>query len=361
MNGRFRFAAVLLTFIVVLATDRQFFRPWEPSIANKYPCPAVRLPASEVTLPPKSHTSEEKSYQLPDGTTVRQIEFTNSEEEPDLLILTLVKDASSYGHDKGRPMRTLQDYIELLISSELNLTRVSLGMATESEEEYRLMATEIQAMTAQHKYFPRLTLLLNKPSASAVDRDARHHLDPEAQTARRSYIAQLRNMLTFHSLQSESHVLWLDADVDYLSPNVIQTMLAHQYSNPKAGLITARCQEGPTFDYDKNAWSGVRYQQGDARVDTRRNVAELIRGTSSNDLIPLSSVGGTVLLIRSSLVSRGLVFPTTPVIGAEWNKTGWDGIETEGLCVLARGLGDASEGVGCFALGGSHFVGHVNY
>lgn len=355
---QFKIPVAILAVIALLMFDRQFFR--EPSIANKYPCPLVNLPSFEPSLHPETNRTNERRYQLPDGTFVSQVEAL----EPghaDLLVLTLIKDASSYGHDKDQPTRAFSDYLQLLMHSNLDLKRVSLGIATESQEEHENIKVSIQNMTAQYGYFPRFTLLLNNAYFSEVDRNNRHHLIPEVQTARRGHIAQFRNMLTFHSLQSESRVLWLDADIDYLSPNVIQTMLAHQASDHTAGIITARCQEGPTYDYDKNAWAGERFQEGDSRTGTRRLVSELIKGTGSNDLIPLNSVGGTVLLIRSALISKGLLFPTTPIIGAEWSKAGWDGIETEGLCALARDLGDELDGSGCFVLGGDHHVRHTNY
>ena len=44
------------------------------------------------------------------------------------------------------------------------------------------------------------------------------------------------------------------------------------------------------------------------------------------------------------------------VIGTGWGKDGWDGLETEGMCYVARYL----KGGGCYTLGGSHFVKHTN-
>lgn len=68
-------------------------------------------------------------------------------------------------------------------------------------------------------------------------------------------IARFENILTIYTLKGEEHVLWLDADVKRLSNRVIQTMLAHSSFNTAAAMIAARYQEGPTNDYDKNAWA----------------------------------------------------------------------------------------------------------
>jgi hypothetical protein len=54
----------------------------------------------------------------------------------------------------------------------------------------------------------------------------------------------------------------------------------------------------------------------------------------------LDSVGGTFLFVKAEVHRKGVLFPNGYVIGTEWGmKEGWDGIETEGLCYLARQIG----------------------
>lgn len=56
--------------------------------------------------------------------------------------------------------------------------------------------------------------------------------------------------------------------------------------------------------------------------------------------VPLDSVGGAVLFAKSIIYKQGVVFPASYIIGTEWGREeGYDGIETEGVCYLARPLG----------------------
>jgi hypothetical protein len=62
-------------------------------------------------------------------------------------------------------------------------------------------------------------------------------------------------------------------------------------------------------------------------------------------LMRLDAVGATVLAIKAGLVSQGLAFATSYLVGTDWEGEGWDAIESEGTCVTARTLGS-----GCWAM-----------
>ena len=65
----------------------------------------------------------------------------------------------------------------------------------------------------------------------------------------------------------------------------------------------------------------------------------LVKGTSDDDLVRLDSVGGTILYLKSEAVHQGLNFLTYAAVGTSWNSSeGWDGIETEGMCYVAKTL-----------------------
>ena len=269
-----------------------------------------------------------------------------------LLILVLTQDASSWGHDIEKPPRTFHDFLDLLISTQLNLSTTSLALWTSSEEQYHLFRTATQRLD-----LARVSIVLDRNTDSS-DRNIRHSNEVGVQNARRAKVARLRNKLMLHALGPEPHLLWLDADVQYLSPGIVQLMLSHSDTNPSAGIVTARCTEGPTYNYDKNAWaaSSTGSDLTIGAVPRHRHVDGLIRGTKDSDLIPLDSVGGTILYVRARLVWEGLSFPSWNVAGTRWGRDGTDGIETEGLCYAARSM----EGGGCFVLGGGNYVGHTN-
>ena len=52
-------------------------------------------------------------------------------------------------------------------------------------------------------------------------------------------------------------------------------------------------------------------------------------------LVELDAVGGTVLWVNADMHRQGINFPPNYVIGTEWDRSGWDGIETEGICYIA--------------------------
>ena len=143
------------------------------------------------------------------------------------------------------------------------------------------------------------------------------------------------------TLQDEHHIVWLDADVVRLDKGIIQRMITHSDSREDAGIITARCEAPWGPNYDLNAWSGPHQHA--------QYVPKIIENTTDDDLLPLTSFGGTLLYIRASLVRRGINFTPCYVIGTEWGEAGDDGIESEGMCYQARDLKDG----GCFVLVGS--------
>ncbi|ETI23346.1 hypothetical protein G647_05147 [Cladophialophora carrionii CBS 160.54] len=264
--------------------------------------------------------------------------------DPALLWLVLTYDETSWGLAPGlilKRQRSFEDFLELLAAANLDLLNVSLGLMTSSEAEYHhfIRATEDIPVA-------RLTILMHPGFNTTAALDRKHRHDSEAQTARRTELAQLRNYLMLSTLRDERHVVWLDADVYHLDEGIIQRMISHSESREDAGIITARCEAPWGPNYDLNAWAGPHKHA--------HRVPELVKDTSDDDLIPLTSVGATLLYIRASLVRQGVNFPPYYVINTKWTETGTDGIESEGMCYQARGL----QGGGCFVLGGSWHTKH---
>ena len=57
------------------------------------------------------------------------------------------------------------------------------------------------------------------------------------------------------ALEDEKHIIvWLDADMVFLSDGIVQTMIGHSEKTEDAGIITARCHQNQVDNYDKNAW-----------------------------------------------------------------------------------------------------------
>ncbi len=177
--------------------------------------------------------------------------------------------------------------------------------------------------------------ILSEPASTPLARKKRWK--PGFQRKRRAAIAAARNRLAKEALRADDDwVLWLDADLSDFPADIIQTMMA-----PKVKIITPNSVlEADGRSYDLNAFLDVgtprksQYYkhiidglfQPPADYWHRRHLHDL----KFVDLVPLSSVGGTMLLVHGSVHRAGLDFPERP-----YN----DLIETEAFGSLANDLG----------------------
>ncbi|UJR11041.1 hypothetical protein I4U23_015225 [Adineta vaga] len=302
-----------------------------------------------------------------------------------LLTLVLTKDKYSWGRNsKNSSFRTFLSFLNIIKSSHIPASNISLGLLTSSKEEY-IKYKKIIEMTSMNygELFTRVHIIYHpgfvdqkQRTIFDVGREERH--DYTKQKERRRLLSRLRNYLMISTLQSEDHIIWLDADVYFSSNILLKTIIKKSIDsklihNLPLGLLTTRCafERDPHSNYDLNAWLGPRRVPNAKELDHIRNggifvgrptkdtkmLDILLEGTVNEDLIKLDSVGGTILYIKADLIRQGLVFPPYYIIGTEWNmQEGWDGIETEGLCYIARNLGHD-----CYALGGDWVVTHTNY
>lgn len=127
--------------------------------------------------------------------------------------------------------------------------------------------------------------------------------------------------------------------------------------------------------YDLNAWRGRRVGPNNIEqeslwkdlsswephpADGKTDILDKAIDKSDNDdLIRLDSVGGTILMFRADLVRMGLNFPAGYVVGMTFEHgEGYDGIETEGVCVLSRSFSRDGQSM-CYSLGGDWSVWHT--
>jgi hypothetical protein len=296
---------------------------------------------------------------------------------PEILILVLAQDADSWSKDYLSTRRNIYDFLDLLVSTDLDFTKVTLGLMTSSREEYD------KAVKATERFpFARVALYFReeqKPKFAYADRHK-----PLVQRQRRARIAGLRNYLMLRALRDEQHLVWVDADIVEISPMIVQTMMGHADRHRGLGIMTALCSQTRAHNYDKSTWALRRQTDDEASDDGNKTaavdimgpvaddqlgaavrqlgarrvyVSELIENTHDNDLLHVDSVGATFLYMRAHLVRQGISFPTSNVVGTTWSRDGWYGVETEGICYLASRL---EEGGGCFVLGGTHRVRHAD-
>lgn len=295
----------------------------------------------------------------------------------------MTQDATGWGHRK-RKVRTLADHVALIReTSGLPLESISIAIQTASATEYQKYIDVL----GKHP-FAKIQVLLYQPAQHEKEPRDRH--DGDFQPTRRKQMSLARNMLMLRALGSEEHIFWYDGDVIGSDDNIAAMMIEHSESGLQTvttnssmlreqplpvGLITARCENPGMNNYDLNAWALPAANPADAR--TRPNTEEMrnLRAgklymasstdpiiyvdhrteyTTDDEIFPLDSVGGTILYIKADLVRKGLNFPPYFVVGTSWDTpNGYDGIETEGLCYIARTIG-----YGCYSLGGTWHVSH---
>lgn len=150
---------------------------------------------------------------------------------------------------------------------------------------------------------------------------------PAYQRARRTTLARARNHLLFSALRDETWVLWLDVDVIRYPPDLIQKLMATGREIVQPHCVTR--PGGPTFD--RNGWT----HHGTRHLDSYRG----------QSLVPLDTVGGTVLLVKADHHRDGLNFPafrygvandSVRPAHPDWER---GEIETEGLGIMASDMG----------------------
>ncbi|OTA99454.1 glycosyltransferase family 62 protein [Hypoxylon sp. CI-4A] len=301
---------------------------------------------------------------LNDGTVHYQQRIVNT--NPDVLFLILTRDEHSWSRDFRSTRRTVYDFIDMIVSTDLDLTRVSISFMTSSRDEFKTMKEALKSLP-----FARVALYYREDDgpASKIPYEDRHK--DEYQRTRRGALASARNYLMLRALQDEKHVIWVDADIVEFSRGVVQKMIEHSEKRADATVITALSTLTIAPLYDKNAWllnKEIPLLMGpvgdkdltaaaDKLVDTRTYMDEMLKGSKDEDLLPIDSVGGTILYMRADLIRQGINFPTSNVVGTTWTHEGWVGIESEGICYTVTHL---EGGGGCFLLGGSHHVRHAD-
>jgi hypothetical protein len=229
---------------------------------------------------------------------------------PLVLIATPVKDAAEY----------LDAYFQLLGRLTYPARRLSLAFLESDSEDGTFAALEGRLSRLRRRY----------RRAGLWKRDFGYRIPPGAlrwdegiQPERRSVLARSRNHLLARGLADEDWVLWLDVDVIDAPADVLEQLLAtgKEIVQPNCVLLPG----GPTFD--RNAWR----DHGRLHLDDLRD---------EGDLVPLDTVGGTMLLVRAELHREGLIFPTFPYgVGHPLARPGRGEVETEGLGILAHDMG----------------------
>ena len=194
---------------------------------------------------------------------------------------------------------------------------------------------KLEQFAKSHAGIFRDIQILQYQTNAPLDRSQRWRA--EIQPTRRSNLAKVRNHLINSGMDQDDHwALWIDADVCDYDPGILNRLLAE-----KAKVVTPDCVlewGGPSYDMnafhdsgDKRDHHYFKYIRNGifgppANYAGRRHLHSL----RSLDRVPLSSVGGTMLLVHSSVFRAGITFPEIPYDHL---------LETEGFGRILRDFG----------------------
>lgn len=261
------------------------------------------------------------------------------------LVLTLVADEDSYGFINGK-QRKFKDYLKMI--EQIKYPDVGiLGILVSNIEEYNRIINVIKYDEIVFRIFDHVKVIYRDLRLDTKLTRITRKL-PEYQRLRRGLLARLRNYLLNLSLNAEKDVLWIDSDMIYVPIHALELMRTSNLD-----IITTRCIiQGQDYEYDLNTWIGNRKQPPPNYYEENQDDSFFEPGPVENEVVYLDafeftrkrfiqvdSVGGTFLYVKADVHRDGAIFPSMYLVGTTWQFEGYDAIETEGLCLMARHLG----------------------
>ncbi|KAK9856469.1 hypothetical protein WJX84_009139 [Apatococcus fuscideae] len=302
---------------------------------------------------------------------------------PAVAVLTIVQESIGWGRD-----RDFWDFMSMLGGLSHDTTTFTLSMSIESEVEFHRVACTLATayrladdpglkcaeadpyFTQKEKPPPLLSVQLfhvpqleggdkHEALKQAEQKDERGPKKVPQKHAKR-WVARTRNRLASVAFASESALLWLDSDLESVHSDMVTAMLR---SDKDIAVPIVRCQgqDGPDY-YDQNTWIGplrpdfLPREQESFRNDDMdwagSKASANKEGRWGHQLhflddgryqeeayVKVDSVGSSVLFMRPYVFQQGATFGVANLVGADWEREGWDCIESESLCWLATKMG----------------------
>ncbi|KAK3837338.1 MAG: Anp1-domain-containing protein [Linnemannia gamsii] len=317
---------IVICILLSILNIAEFKPPNFPTITFESSDPPA--PTTDWNTPPQYNDNDDAKFV-----------FTNPfahpvPEKQTVLVLTLVRNNESWG---GK--RNFFDFVKLVQGFDYPMSNIHLGVLVSDKQEFDAIISSIQKRPLKD-FFGTVHVILRTKDVGIAREDRKAD---EAQRQRRRLLARLRNFLLFTTLREEESVLWIDSDMISIPKDLLGRMV-----DSGKDIITTPTKLGPNGGfYDYNAWVGERNKP---TAEEQANIEQggmFIPGAKSVKLThelegefgELDSVGGTVLFVRGEVHREGVAFTTNYVIGSGWDYEGYDGIETEGLCYVAKFLG----------------------
>ncbi|KAI9199376.1 Anp1-domain-containing protein [Polychytrium aggregatum] len=259
-----------------------------------------------------------------------------------VLILCILHGDHSFGSG-----RNFSSFLQMIAAFEYPMYQLSLGFLMSDYEDLQSSIPILDQFVRDNNLAAGAIYL--QPQEETSSREMRQRDD--IQRERRSLLAQLRNRLLLSTLRHEDAVLWIDSDIVEIQSDALK-----QFVRSGLDIVTPFCRFGTKGmeSYDGNAWVGRRKRPSEEQwkqikegttsdfVPNGDGAEMVVHWIDKDDkVVELDSVGGTVLYVRADVHRNGVNFPPFYLIGSDWDAKygGYDGIETEGLCYIARTIG----------------------
>ncbi|KAK7087580.1 uncharacterized protein [Littorina saxatilis] len=289
--------------------------------------PSKKSHVSLVGIKPVPEVSESDDVRELDQSIMRQMqEYREKLAKDTILILSPIHDVAG----------KLKNFQRLLQSITYPNSLISIAFGEDSSSDNTLHAARNVALELR-KSFSRVDVFhLNMSGQINGSWSTIHH--SKNQLHRRGHLAEARNALLSAALKDQDWVLWIDSDVSFFPPDIVQQLLSAEKE-----IVAPLCvyQDGKRKRvFDKNTWretpqSLVHLKHmllNELMVEgygqTKRLWLSDLR--AEGRVVPIDGVGGCTLLIRSKCHKEGLVFP---------EELFQNHIETEGLAKLAKHMG----------------------
>lgn len=230
------------------------------------------------------------------------------------------------------PVKNAIDYLPTLLENLRKLNyppkRLSLAFLESDSEDGSWEYLREQRAGLRRRY---RRVELHQEHFGYKARRQRYH--PSEQLARRSIMARSRNLLLQRALDDEDWVLWLDVDVSWWPPKILQYLLAED-----CAIVAPRCVTPHGDDFDLNTFIADKdLGAEDWAAHVKSGILQPPRGFGRRYLgdfkgagrVAIDGVGGTMLLVRADVHRRGLIYPERPY---------QHHIETEGLARMANDM-----------------------
>eukprot|EP01049_Picozoa_sp_SAG25_P001216 SAG25_NODE_48_length_18937_cov_1106.642637_14_plen_335_part_00 len=248
-----------------------------------------------------------------------------------ILVLSPMRDR---GHALGR-------FFDMLVGLTYpkHLISVAILEGDSKDDTFLLARRKLYTLVERHGF--RRAVLIKRDFAFKVDRGHRHEY--HVQQERRATLSRLRNYLSTTALYDEDWVMWVDSDLAWYPPDILELMLA-----TKKDLVVPHCLLGANT-YDFNSWqettkswelqeslspeevlyegyveeagldthrlhmSELQYRCGDplreeSRAPLRDEVA-MAHLCPESGVVKLDGIGGAIILLRAKLHREGVYNP----------------------------------------------------